>query len=599
MSRIATHLGLSVEEIRTFQNHDFLPCNLSFLIKDHKPRDADNTFPLRPIANINGSGLFTLDSLVSKILNEISNETPITIKDTTTFLRDIKTSFRKYRQMLPNGNRVIYLASLDVVNLYPSVNARESIPYIHKLLKKRYPATDHNFVDLIKEALYFLCSNNYVSFDNTTFLQKSGVPMGGRSSPMIANLTLRMIEEKVFNDLRPFLFNNNFMPPRLKCHIVSYYRYVDDIIIIFSIPKSMEPIPIWQGVIDTFNAQSANIKFTSDTSESFPFKQLNFLDTTFQIDREENLTYKWYRKSMHSNLMIHAQSNLSMSCKNYTMIQTFVRIFERTYPTDTMTVDLLKIRNDYIALGYPIHLVLKNITLALNKFNTNVHYKTWPRFDNLIRIPFINEQTFEEMKCTITSELNTFGIAPQICPIYGKQITEYITLHSGPSNLLTENSPFCETPLKCPICSLNISSDHRSRLPNSGVVNDRVNNINGNKKARKVQCTKASVVYKLECRHCHKCYVGKTIRMLRCRIAEHRNRWRKTGCLDGSPTPHKCTTLWENMWTIEILEQEKNRYHLAVKEYLHIDRLRPALNDRSDLKGLLNLNDASQISSIY
>lgn len=71
----------------------------------------------------------------------------------------------------------------------------------------------------IKDLIHTVLTNSYVVYGNTIFHQVKGIPMGGNASPLIADLTLSMMEYTYLE--------SHFIPKQAQL-----YRYVDDILAI-------------------------------------------------------------------------------------------------------------------------------------------------------------------------------------------------------------------------------------------------------------------------------------------------------------------------------------------------------------------------------
>jgi hypothetical protein len=89
---------------------------------------------------------------------------------------------------------------------------------------------------------------------------------------------------------------------------------------------------------------------------------------------------------------------------------------------------------------------------------------------------------------------------------------------------------------------------------------------------------KSYVVYKINCRSCKACYIGKIIRHLRTRIEEHKN---------GIGSREEVSSVYKHMLennheidfeNVEVLDSATNDYRLRLKEALYIKKFKPALN---------------------
>ena len=111
--------------------HNPAPAKLSFVIKDHKDKDDDGNFPLRPLANINNSSLDSIDWLFSKIVNQGIKLAKYHIWNSQQLLQIIPKI--NLIPVKPQYSRRII--SLDVVGLYPSVPTIDACNLVFRFIK--------------------------------------------------------------------------------------------------------------------------------------------------------------------------------------------------------------------------------------------------------------------------------------------------------------------------------------------------------------------------------------------------------------------------------------------------------------------------------
>ncbi|XP_025996818.2 uncharacterized protein LOC105198378 [Solenopsis invicta] len=126
------------------------------------------------------------------------------------------------------------LVSFDVVLLSTNVPVQYTLDIIKK--SDKLPA---NFFPLIEHCL----TSTYFQFQGEFFEQTSEAAMGSPVSPIIANIFMEHLEDKI-------LKNAPLKPS-------TWFRYVDDIFVIWSHGK--ETLPPFLAFL---NAQHPNIKFT-------------------------------------------------------------------------------------------------------------------------------------------------------------------------------------------------------------------------------------------------------------------------------------------------------------------------------------------------
>lgn len=101
----------------------------------------------------------------------------------------------------------------------------------------------------------------------------SGLPMGSHIAPIIA-------ARVIYNLLTTII-------PDLKFHILFFKIFVDDSIV--AIPKNKLHI-----LLQKLNSYNKNLQFTYKTENEN--RCINFLDVTIQVDNNNKLKFKWFRK---------------------------------------------------------------------------------------------------------------------------------------------------------------------------------------------------------------------------------------------------------------------------------------------------------------
>jgi hypothetical protein len=128
-----------------------------------------------------------------------------------------------------------------------------------------------------------ILSQNYFQHEDCIFLQKEGLAMGAPTSSILSEIFLQFLEH---NKICKILVENK---------IVAYFRYVDDILIIYDDHKTNIA-----NILMTFNSLHPKIKFTSELEHNC---KINFLDIT--IHRSPNEAFATiYRKPTASGYLI-------------------------------------------------------------------------------------------------------------------------------------------------------------------------------------------------------------------------------------------------------------------------------------------------------
>ena len=155
------------------------------------------------------------------------------------------------------------------------------------------------------------------------YRQKSGLSMGSKISPSMADIFVNIMEQ----DLIKKLISNGT--------IISYYRYVDDI---FCIVKKGHQ----NDILNKMNEFDPSLKFTLELMEE---NRLNFLDITVCLF-DEDLSLEFYRKSSASNCLTNFKHEVSpKSYKISTLCGEIHRVHNCTSSDQTRRKCLEKIES--------------------------------------------------------------------------------------------------------------------------------------------------------------------------------------------------------------------------------------------------------------
>ncbi|XP_018399984.1 PREDICTED: uncharacterized protein LOC108777557 [Cyphomyrmex costatus] len=225
------------------------------LPKIHKP-----DCPLRIIVSSIGSPLHSLASFLHEILYET-----IPVADS-----NIKNSFKLIEKLKCFNNADGFeLISLDVVSLFTNVPIDIALDCIDEqwcYISRGCPLPREEF----QKAIKFVLESTFFVFDNKTYRQYFGTPMGSPLSPIIADLVMRRLETVT-------------LPP-FRGDLLFYFRYVDDVCMAILAEKI-------DTLFQAFNSFHPRLQFTLEIGGD----KLNFLDTTISKINNTFIFY-WYRK---------------------------------------------------------------------------------------------------------------------------------------------------------------------------------------------------------------------------------------------------------------------------------------------------------------
>ena len=237
-----------------------------------------------------------------------------------------------------------YLASLDVIELFPNVSVNKATSTIIKRNGQSEAFCNSSLTKIDLHDLLNLClQNNYSTFNNKFYRQTCGLSMGNILSPLLADLVM-----------------DEFMKTKLKKISKKLIRYVDDIFIL----TEMTEIEL-KLFVDKLNLLKDTIKFTYEFEKD---KKLNYLDTTLTRNIvDKRIDIKWFRKDTASDRLLHFESDHHKSIKLNIITNMATRIINTTRNNNQQLEDLNKLKEMLIKSKYPMNLIEKSIQNCLHK----------------------------------------------------------------------------------------------------------------------------------------------------------------------------------------------------------------------------------------
>jgi hypothetical protein len=210
---------------------------------------------------------YKLAKLLTKILQtHIPLPYSFNVKNTVQLIEDLTD--------IPYSHN-LRLTSFDISNMYTNIPTEQLIKII-KIACHNNNTEDNLTRDVIKLPKTII-DKNYFQFLDNTYIQTEGLAMEAPTSSIFSELYLQSLENSTIYNL---LLNHN---------ILGYFRYVDDILIVYDEGKTN---------IDTllkcFNNISSKQKLTVEKEVE---QKINFLD--IRNNREPNkMSIYIYRKSI-------------------------------------------------------------------------------------------------------------------------------------------------------------------------------------------------------------------------------------------------------------------------------------------------------------
>ena len=545
------------------------PAKLSFQIKDHKNPDEFGNYPLRPLANINGSALDSLDWILAKILNQGIKLVDYNVWNSQQILEIIP---KINKIPIQDGYRRIAI-SLDVVGLYPSVPTFEASNLVFRFVKDRPEINTFGITyPIIREILNVIANNYNVEFNGNIYKQTKGVAMGARFSCAFSIIFMHILETNVVKQW----FGGDILE---NTKLLYYGRYIDDTLLIFDekiATNNIDPI------LEIFNTLHRNIKFTAEAKDARG--DLPFLDMQLYFDENYNLCSKWYIKPQHSGNFIRGDEFIPENIKRNTIIERFRAVMIRSTEEQYAREGISRVIEILIKNNHSIFKIMGAIRQAHNKNsnslvaytsdtvdqsmynfnwrdtkqnNFNLSTKEFEPVKSILKIPYISEN----LKSTINSVIEKFGRKDDIRVVYtSNQRVKFLK----PSD---NNRVQPEVRDGCQICV----------------------NMEGNEK---YHCRTRIVVYKIQCRICQEFYIGKTNKTLKERVTQHLNAyknkttnsplWSHESYFHGGAIINDWEGFFEK-YKLIIIKQNSDYVLNNIDEAEHITKLKPTINRREEV----------------
>ena len=439
--------------------------------------------PGRPIV----SGIGTLTEYVSAF---VDRELQPLLANIHSYIKDTTDFFNKLSRFnnLPDNT---ILVTLDVTALYSSIPHNDGIGACKKHLDRRAQSTTSS--EDICQLIKFILENNVFSFNDEYFLQVCGTAMGTRMAPCYANIFMAELEEN-------FLSGYPYKP-------LAYYRYIDDIFIIWS-----HGLDLLHNFINCINHQHSNIIFTSNISTT----SVNFLDVTIDL-HGGNISTKTYTKSTDTHAFLSYNSFNPRHIKQSIIYSQFLR-YKRICSNDEIFFnDATKLFKYFLAREYPFSDILHyfNKVKQIDRHKLLSHTPK-QKHNNICLITKFSPK----IDPFIQSTKSNYSILTDDGKIGGIFVQPPIHASKQPPNLrnllirntITDNEPECNKPCgkhRCKVCK------HINTATNVVINHKKVKPGNHN-------CDSANVVYLIHCQKCPEAlYVGETGGSFRYRFNNH------------------------------------------------------------------------------
>ena len=222
-----------------------------------------------------------------------------------------------------------YPVSLDVNALYTSVPPSDAIQAILDHLSSHrdivLPIKPRHIVPILEVIL----ANTYFVFNEQTYRQVSGLPMGSSISGILAITFMNRLENGPLENYR----------------VALYKRYVDDCCLFTTNRAEAEKIR------DTMNQQHSRINFDLELPDEDGV--LKLLDFSVKIDQEGGTKFNFYQKEAKKPLFLNYTSALPITMKKAVIRNEVQRISERSSSSEDREINISRFRSVLQLNNYP------------------------------------------------------------------------------------------------------------------------------------------------------------------------------------------------------------------------------------------------------
>jgi hypothetical protein len=314
---------------------------LKGLIKVHK----ENTL-IRPIVNFRNAPTYNLAKMFTNVLEKYI---PLP------FIYNVQNSVQLMKD-LANIPYVpgLRLASLDISNMYTNIPINELLDIMEDTCINN--GLEPTLRQEILRITRLIVTQNYLNFQDKTYIKKNGLAMGAPTSSFLLEIFLQYIENtKIADILR-------------SSRIEGYYRYDDDI----QRTVYNESHTDIEEVQKSFNDITSGLNFTLEREKD---GELNFLDLT--LTRKENeLSFDIFRKHTTTDTIIPQDS-----C--HPLEQKIAAIRYHVNRIDTYNLDQAKRQKEISTVKFYIYKETKHG----NQINDKLTFQTNLIFEAIVQNP--------------------------------------------------------------------------------------------------------------------------------------------------------------------------------------------------------------------
>ena len=573
---------LTNDERTYISNFDYKTANYYGLPKVHKcssikelVKDSKNTcinIEDPPDLKFRGitSGIDCPTSHLSDLINKLLK--PFVSVVVKTHVRDTTDFINKLNRCEEDDLDDILLTTVDIVDMYPSINKKLGIKAVEYFLNEYPDILNQNFpnrsftTNFIIDALNIILDNNLVQFNGKYYTQILGTVTGTVVAPTYATLAIAYLEVTL-----EVKINELYTPSQSEYIIGNLRRYLDDCFIPWK--KSFGDVGDF---INILNSLDSGIKFTQETNNlCIPF--LNVL--IYKGDRE--LKCDVYYKETDNREYLHFNSSHPHHTKSnipFTLARTICTIVDdREICAKRLTELKFTLKN----CGYPYNLIENACDKAYELDQSSLRQlKEKPDDDTIVFVTTFNPQN-PNVTNIINNSFNFLLTDSNMKKVFSK--SKLLKSYKEPPNLgdlltrscLTNIRPLpgvnkCGSTL-CKVCENIIPTDtyYFHEVDQNFFITSSLN------------CSVKNCVYVLTCENCSDYYIGKTVDLRR-RMSKHRRAIEDEYQRELKVSIHIATCCDKPRYSVLPFYQVKRKgaIALAATEEFYIRKFKPVLNKK-------------------
>lgn len=499
------------------------------------PKVHKKNNPGRPVINSINCPTEKISKYVDYHLQDHVTKLPSYLKDST----DLINKLSKIEHLPSNS----IFVSMDVKSLYTNIPNQEGIYAVRETLTN-WP----KLATVITTFLGLLLTMNNFIFNGSFYLQTKGCAMGTKCAPSYANLFMGKFEK-------------DHLYPRIKGKCITYLRYIDDILLIWTASKQE-----LKEFIEYANTIHSTIKFEFETSE----KEINFLDTTIYKTTDNKIATKLFKKPTDRSAFLHKKSAHPENQKTSIPYGQALRIKRISTNEEEFRKSISQLTESLMCRGYKE----EEIKIAVDKANSIsrdrlLTYKTKSRSNNIPLVLTYNK-TLPSVSKSIRKHWEILNIDEKQAAIFkntrpivaykrNKNLKQYIGQTTISRDKVCRSGKNYNNPQKgtCRPCNTKVGNLCCKQLKETKDFVSRATNEKFSIR-HNVNCKSTHVIYLLECTRCKIQYVGKCETQLNIRINNHRKDVKSINAIPICKHFNDKTHSFNNDARFTIIEQLKN-----------------------------------------